>query len=550
MKFWSGRLKIVFGSVTILRKAIPNGFGEVRSPEADIQNEVTEMIVLDSNEMRALERAAVRAGGSMASLMEKAGAAVVELAAGIIAEKQLQTITILCGKGNNGGDGFVVARFLSMMFPDICIILPCGYPETDLAKVNFNLVPDKVPVLDFAEQYEECVARMNDSDLIIDAIYGLGFKDFLDPASAELAQLANRNEKAVRLAVDIPSGIVCNTGEVGGGCFHADHTVTFTAMKPLHVLYPGAQFCGKVTVASVGIPANLVDASTYTLKTADDFLASHSLPHRAPYIHKGNNGTLLSICGSYGMAGAAVLSGMAALRCGVGLLRCAVPKTIYPIVSSELTEAVFTPANASESGTISFHEFDRLQFEIMEKASAVLIGCGLGLTEDTVSLVSQLIISSTKPMVIDADGINAAAQNTDVLRGAMAPVILTPHPGEMARLMGVTTHEVQRDRCSAAKNFAAQYNCTVVLKGAHTIIALPDGNAYVNLTGNNGLAKGGSGDVLAGMIASFLAQGCDPEAAAIFGVYYHGLAADRCAERLSPRTMLPRDLLQELPQVI
>ncbi len=503
------------------------------------------MIVVESNEIKNIERLAARAGVSTANMMEQAGAAVAELAMKITAEKKLKKVTVLCGKGNNGGDGFVIARFLSYMC-DVTVITCCGYPETDLAKLNYNLIPDKVNIISFPDEYEEGISAVSDAEVIIDAVYGIGFRDCLDASSTELIELSNQNKQAVRIAVDIPSGIICNTGEIPDICFHADHTVTFTTLKPLHVLYPAIDYCGSITIAKVGIPQNIVDACTYAMRTTDEYIERHSLPSSKKTAHKGSNGTLLSVCGSYGMAGAAVLSGMAALRSGVGLLKCAVPRSIYQIVGSRLTEAVFMPLKEEENGTLSSSETGRIIDEISGRTSAVLLGCGLGTGDNVTSLVSDIIMTSTKPIVLDADGINAIAGNIDVLRASMSPVILTPHPGEMARLTGTNTMAVQSDRYRTARNFASEYNVTLVLKGADTLIALPDGNVYVNLTGNSGMARGGSGDVLAGMAASFLAQGMSADKAAILAVYYHGIVGDKCAEELSPRTMLPSDMIDRL----
>ncbi|MBQ8133054.1 MAG: NAD(P)H-hydrate dehydratase [Clostridia bacterium] len=508
------------------------------------------MIIVESGEIKNMERAAVRQGVSLSHLMEQAGAAVAELAAKIITEKKLKKVTVLCGKGNNGGDGFVIARFLSLMC-DVSVVVVDGYPVTDLAKLNYNLIPDKVKVHIYSEEPDECITDVMDGDnIIIDAIYGIGFRDSLSPACCEIINLANRNLSAVRIAVDVPSGAVCDTGEVPDECFRADHTVTFTALKPLHVLYPAADYCGEVSVKKVGIPKNIIDQCTYTMKTTDEFVQTHPLKVSGKAAHKGSNGTLLSVCGSYGMAGAAVLSGMAALRCGVGLLRQALPESIYPIAAAKLTEAVFLPLPESSDGLLSVNAFDKLQMEILERCTALLIGCGLGQNDDMPGLVSALLSTSERPVILDADGINAAALNIDILRQTNAPVILTPHPGEMARLTGTDIINVQKNRYQIAKNFAAEYGVTVVLKGANTIIALPDGNAYVNLTGNNGMAKGGSGDVLAGMIGAFLAQGNDPDTAAINAVYYHGILGDRCMEKYSARTMLPSDMIEEICYVL
>lgn len=506
------------------------------------------MIVVESGEIKNIERAAQRRGTSLATLMEQAGAAVAELAAKIIARDKLRNVTVLCGKGNNGGDGLVIARFLSMMC-DVTVILAQGDPQSDLAKLNYNILPDKVNVIDHQENREDYAEIISNSDIIIDAIYGIGFKDVLDPYCTELVVFSNRS-KAVKISVDIPSGIVCDTGEVPGECFHADYTVTFTALKPAHVLYPSMDYCGEVSVSKVGIPKIIIDTCTYAMRTTDEFLEKHPLKQTKKSAHKGTNGTLLSICGSYGMAGAAVLSGEAALRSGVGILKVALPEKIYPIAAVKLTEAVFMPLEQSAHGLISINSFDSLQFEIMSNCTAILMGCGLGQGDDIAELVGAIISVTTKPMVLDADGINAITADPTILRTAMAPVIITPHPGEMARLTGKTTIEVQKSRYRTARDFASEYGVTVVLKGANTIIALPDGNVYVNLTGNNGMAKGGSGDVLAGMMASFLSQGMNPDEAAISAVYYHGVLGDKCLEKFSARTMLPGDMIKEIQNVL
>ncbi len=506
------------------------------------------MIVVESNEMQNLERATARSGMSLATLMEQAGAAVAELAAKIITEKKIRKVAVLCGKGNNGGDGFVIARFLSLM-TDVTVILANEYPATDLGKMNFNIIPDKVNIYSVYDNINETAETIENAEMIIDAIYGIGFKDVLDPGSVQVIDLANRNRNAVKIAVDTPSGIICNTGEIPGDCFHADYTVSFTALKPLHVLYPSIDYCGTVSVAKIGIPQELVDMCTYAMRTTDEYITKHPMHKKQKSAHKGTNGTLLSICGSYGMAGAAILSGGAALRSGVGILKSAVPESIYPIVANKLTEAVFLPMKESSDGLISIDNFDRLQSEILGKCSAVLIGCGLGTSSNMTELVSAIISTTTKPLVLDADGINSIVPNIDVLRQSMAPIILTPHPGEMARLVGTDIITVQKNRYHTAKNFASEYNVTVILKGANTIIAFPDGNAYVNMNGNNGMAKGGSGDLLAGMAASFLAQGMSADDAAIDAVYYHGLAGDECAKHLTPRTMLPSDMLEEMKHI-
>ena len=507
------------------------------------------MLVVKCDEMRNIEKRAVEGGCTYLGLMEKAGKSVVEKATEIITEKNLNNVVILCGKGNNGGDGFVVARLLSTMNCSVTVILADGEPKTNDAKQNFELISSKVEVISYILEKETCIDRINKAEILIDSIYGIGFKNALKPEMHELAQYYNDNEKAVKIAVDLPSGIVCDTGEIINGCFNADYTVTFTTLKPLHILYPSMDFCGEISVADVGVPKEILDDSSYIMKTTDEYVSENTFVKRRKSAHKGTNGTLFSLCGSYGMAGAAVLSGSAALRTGVGLLRMAVPKSIYELVSSKLTEAVFMPLEQNDDGTVSIEEFNKILYDVLEKSTAMLIGCGLGMNDDLSDLVSLLIENSTKPIVLDADGINAVCMNINVLKKAVAPIILTPHPGEMARLIMSDTKTVQCDRYNIAKNFAEEYGVTLVLKGADTLIATPDGKVYVNLTGNNGMARGGSGDVLAGMIASFLAQGMSAEKAAVYGIYYHGLVGDLCAEKYSTRSMLPSDMVAELKSV-
>ena len=260
--------------------------------------------------------------------------------------------------------------------------------------------------------------------------------------------------------------------------------------------------------------------------------------------HKGTMGTLLSICGSYGMAGAGILSGTAALRSGLGLLKCALPKSIYPIMAARLPESVYLPLEENADGRISALN---LPYLLSQKSDAVLLGCGLGVCGDTKAIVEGFIRSCERPMVLDADALNCIADDPEALKNAKAPIIITPHPMEMARLCGVTAAEVNDNREMTARTFAARYGVITVLKGAGTVIASPDGKARINMTGNSGMATGGSGDVLAGICASLIAQGKVPFDCACAAVYLHGLAGDFAAKRLGKIPMLPSDIIDELP---
>ena len=267
------------------------------------------------------------------------------------------------------------------------------------------------------------------------------------------------------------------------------------------------------------------------MERTDVNLVKKAVGNRPDDAHKGTMGTLLSVCGCYGMAGAALLSSMAALRCGVGLLKCALPKSIYPIAAGRVLESVYLPLNETDDGKIAA---DNADFLLRQSADALLVGCGLSLCEDTRALVKRLLLSCEKPMVLDADL-------------AKAPVIITPHPAEMARLCGTTAQKVNQDRAGTAKRFAADYHVITVLKGAGTVIAAPDGRALLNTTGNSGMATGGSGDVLAGMCGALLAQGKNAFDCAAAAVYLHGRAGDLAARRLGKISMLPSDIIDEIP---
>lgn len=279
----------------------------------------------------------------------------------------------------------------------------------------------------------------------------------------------------------------------------------------------------------------------------DKNIVKKAVFNRPDDANKGTLGSLLCICGSFGMAGAAIMAGKAALRCGLGLLKTALPKSVYPIAAGAIFESVFFPLEETPDGKISKNNIDFLLSEA-EKSSAVLIGCGLSVCDDSEELVNSFIENCSKPLVLDADALNCVAKNPDILKKAKAPIIITPHPGEMARLVKSTPKAVNENRAEIATDFAKEYGVVTVLKGAGTIIASPEGRMMINRTGNSGMATGGSGDVLAGMTGSLSAQGAKPFAAAAAAVYLHGLAGDIAAEKLGRISMLPTDLINEIPQ--
>ena len=452
---------------------------------------------------------------SSLSLMSKAALALTKVCAK--AAPAPAKILFLCGKGNNAGDGFAAARIMKEMGYPVAVALLCGRDFSPDAAVMFRMVS---PTL-LREQEEDILAAIPEAALVVDCVYGTGFRGDL-PENVKRVFAALNGKKII--ACDIPSGVSCDDGRVSDGALCAWKTVTFAAYKPCFFLYPGKEFCGKVLQADIGIPPQALEKQHPGVDLPDAEYIRSILHPRSENSHKGTFGTLLSVCGSKEMTGAAALSAMGALRCGVGLLKMALPASVMPILQAKLSEPVFL----ERKGTV--------------KANAVLCGCGLG--EDRKSLLFAM--EQKCPLVLDADAINLLAKEPQLLDEFLennpgCEVILTPHPAEFARLLHTSTARIESDRIGALRRCLSRWNVTVVLKGHHTIIANPE-RIFINLTGNTGLSKGGSGDVLAGMIASFLAQGYSGLDAAVCGVYLHGAAADKLKETFSEHGMLPSDL--------
>lgn len=507
------------------------------------------MLILTKDQIKELEENYVQSGMDHIKLMEAAGNAVGRF----IHEKYGITgksIAVLCGAGNNGGDGFMAAKKLLENGAKVCVLLADGMPRTpDAIDMYGRAERAGVMIVDCAaEQDHEKIDRLiNEAEIIVDAIYGLGFRDEPPELAAELMRKVNLAVGEV-VAVDIPSGVSGDSGQVASVCIKAAHTVTFTARKPGHIIYPGADYCGNIHCVAIGIEETVAESMPAKVSAVDYQNVRLCFSARRQNTYKGDYGSLMALCGSYGMAGAAVLAGKAAVQSGVGLVRMVLPDSIYPIAAGQLLDAVYYPMSASEEGTLSIDSCDRI-LELTARQNACLAGCGLGRSADTKEIVGRLVLESTVPLVLDADALNVLAEDVYLLKEAKAPVIITPHAGEMGRLTNADADVVQERRLALATEFAAEFGVYVVLKGANTIIAAPDGTAKVNLTGNPGMAKGGSGDVLAGIIGSLLAQGMSPADACECGVYIHGAAGDRAAEQYSHHAMTPMDIILELPGV-
>ncbi|HOB37281.1 MAG TPA: NAD(P)H-hydrate dehydratase [Candidatus Avimonas sp.] len=502
------------------------------------------MLVLNTAQMKAVEAAAIKHGMDELRLMENAGSA----AARIIRSRYSvggKSVALLCGKGNNGGDGFVIARKLLDEGAYVKVILTGGKPATDSAAEMFaRLKNTDAEIIDIETEPYIAANRISSADFIVDAVYGIGFKGRLPDRLRSPFRLVNSSSAPV-IAVDVPSGVNADTGNSDPDAIKADLTITFTANKTGMTAPAAADFCGKIQVVSIGIDQSLLLPYLSDATEITHDMVKSCFGARQSDTHKGDYGRLLCFCGSKGMAGAAVLAAKAALRCGAGLVICALPESVYPIAAAHIIEPIFCPLPETENGDFALTA-RKILHEQMIKADTVLIGCGLGQSPRAASLVLDLLENAECPVVLDADGINIIAGHINKLKTARAPIILTPHPGEMSRLTGLSVPYIQSDRARAAREFAEETGAVVVLKGARTVIAAPGMPALVNPTGNPGMATGGSGDVLAGIIAAFCAQGLGGYQAAMCGVYLHSLAGDRAALRLSQRFMLPSDIIDEL----
>ncbi len=503
------------------------------------------MNVLFAKDIREIESNAITGGFSGLRMMENAGAA----ATNVIVDKyevKGKSVVVVAGNGNNGGDGFVVARKLYDAGADVCIILVAGMPNTESAKETLSKL-STYPIRVYGIDDSDAPVKINNADFLVDAIFGIGFHGQINEDVAMIIERFNRSN-AVKIALDLPSGCECDTGAVSNACVNADITITFIAVKPCHVLYPASDYCGKLVRVGIGISPKIMNSVTSNITIIENGLVKSLLPKRKKNFHKGQCGTAVQLCGSYGMAGAAILSAKAALRSGAGLVKAILPKSIYPIAAAKLLEAVYIPCDDTADGTVGIDSLREIA-EALASADSLLIGCGLSDCKSTADLVSTLIPNLRTPIVLDADGINIVSKNIDILLKSEAPMVLTPHPAEMARLMRTTADEVQRNRFKVAHAFSTRFNKVLVLKGANTIVALPNGELYVCMAGNPGMAVGGSGDVLAGIINSLLAQGMSPQDAAVCGVQIHAFAGDMAASKMSIHSMLPTDIIDTLPSL-
>ncbi len=511
------------------------------------------MRIVTAEQMKRVEQAAAQEGLAFGRMMENAGAVCANWVLAHLIKRPETPVAVLCGKGKNGGDGFVIARKLHRAGCRVTVVQTAEQAAGDEGEMLAKLLEYPVPVVRSFSDVFDPKALLAKQEILIDALFGTGFRGQPDAQTAQLITAMNAAAAPI-VSVDLPSGLCCDSGEAQGCFVHAAYTLAIAAQKPVHILQPAAAFCGAV----VTLPIGLTDAQFQ--RCGADGLFSYEmqelkrlLPPRSPLAHKGDCGHVLSICGSRTMQGAAVLAARSATVCGAGIVTAAFPESAYPAIGAKLTEQLLTPLPGNRQGSLSVKALPAL-LAAAEKADAVLLGCGLGLNLDTREIVYTLLEQCRKPLILDADGINAVAADINMLKKLKSPLTLTPHPGEMARLTGEAPQSDYRARIQTARRFAEEYGVTLVLKGTNTVVASGGSQAiYLNRSGNAGLAQGGAGDMLAGMLAAISAQSggaLTPMQTACCAAYLHGAAADKAAQDYSQRGMEVTDCIRALKHML
>lgn len=507
------------------------------------------MKVVTTKEIREIDKRAIEEYKIPSIvLMENAGIAVVREIIDCFGTVENKKFCVFCGKGNNGGDGFVIARHLYNQGAKVKVFLLAGSANlTEDAEINKSILGkmgvDLIEVVG-ERDWDKVHLAITFSDGLVDAMLGTAFKGQLSGAMAQVAETMNRSGKMV-FAVDIPSGLDGDTGQVSGIAVRATCTVSFARGKQGLFLYPGASYVGRLVIADIGIPAVLLNSKSIQQNLLYAQAIQAMLPVRNLDAHKGSAGSVGVIAGSKGFTGAAALAAVAALKAGAGIVTLGVPESLHDIMEVKLTEVITRALPEEPAGYLSLEGLEAAK-AMAEKVDAIALGPGLGRQPGTMDLVREMVVQVEKPMVLDADALYALIGNTQLLNKAKALPILTPHPGEMGRLVGLTSSEVNEDRVYIARQAAFEWQCILVLKGAPTIVAFPDGEVYINTTGNPGMASAGTGDVLTGTIAGLIAQGMSSHEAALAGVYLHGLAGDVAAQS-GKIGLTASDLLYALP---
>jgi ADP-dependent NAD(P)H-hydrate dehydratase / NAD(P)H-hydrate epimerase len=504
------------------------------------------MRVVLPREMAALDRGAIEGGIPSLDLMERAGKYVAEQARDLVGLCTGKDIRVVAAKGNNGGDGFVAARYLASWGADVKVYLLGDADGLSAdAAANYQRFREEIAEVERCDP-SRLAEELTGSDLVIDAIFGTGFRGAAEGDFAAAIAAMNASSTPV-LAIDIPSGVDAETGAVAGPAVLAVRTVTFAWPKLGLYLFPGARQVGEIVVVDIGIPPELLDevveSEIYTIEEEE---VAAELPQRLPDAHKGSSGRVLVVAGSVGLTGAAALCSRAAMRSGAGVVTLGIPASLNPIMEVKLTEVMTLPLPDGGAGHVSEGAVEAV-LDKLEGYDVLALGPGLGTAPAACEVVVGLLRQARVPVVLDADGINCAAVCGDCLSGRKHPTVITPHPGELGRLLGRGASDIQSARPASAAEATRRFGCITVLKGANTLVASPDGRTFVNTLALPELATAGSGDVLTGCIAAFCSQGLDPLDAAICGVFIHGRAAELATHLVGSVGMVAGDIVSHLP---
>ena len=515
------------------------------------------MKVVTARQMADLDRVTTRVYGiSSLVLMENAGRSCSERILRILQEKvgspEEASVAVVCGKGNNGGDGFVIARHLHNrgVYVEVFLLAEEEALSPD-ARVQFEILK-KLEVerrfLRDGEGVEDLRHFLEEVHLCVDAIFGTGLAQPLEGLVREVVETVNLSMAPV-FAVDIPSGIDASSGRILGEAIRADYTGTFGILKLGHVLLPGSIHCGETDIYDIGIPSKAVFEAGIRTEALEERIVKSMLSIRPPDFHKGDAGRVCIVGGSPGLTGAPCLAGNAAMRMGAGLITVLVPEALRPVVEAKLMEVM--SAGVPDGGSGYFHKESVPELlERISRADVVVLGPGLGSYPGASEFLAELLPRLKVPFLIDADGLNALAGQVGILRKAKAPCIVTPHPGEMSRLTKEPVEAIEASRVGVAQHFAEEEGVLVILKGARTIIATPKVDIFINTTGNPYMASGGMGDALSGMVAALASQGLSPTDAACAGVYLHGLSADLLVRAHPMSTVSATDVIENLRDAV
>jgi NAD(P)H-hydrate epimerase len=509
------------------------------------------MKLVSALQMRAIDRRAIEGLGIPGlELMESAGRGIAHYIKDILqGETKGKRIAIFCGKGNNGGDGYVIARYLHSWGALAHVFITSERSEIQGdALVNLQKI-EHLGIKATRLGMSDALPILSGTDLIIDAIFGTGFRGEADNQVKRIIESINSSGIEV-LAVDTPSGLDNDAGSIANVCVRATFTASLALPKIGQYLYPGRAYCGQIKIIDIGLPAEAIQRDELPLNLATPGFVKQAIPDRKPTAHKGDCGKLFILAGSVGLTGAATLAANAAIRSGAGLVTVGVPRSLNDILEVKLTEAMTKPLpELKQRRCLPIRAYGAI-LENIALADAVCLGPGVGRHFETMELFRRIIARLEKPAILDADGLFAFSGKPELLKECRADLVLTPHEGEFSRLSDLPVEEITANRIATATKFASEIKKVVLLKGAPTIIAGPDGSVYVSPTGNPGMATGGSGDVLTGVIGSLLALGMQGFEAAICGAYLHGLAGDLAKKSVGTFGMTAGDIVSHLPKAI